>query len=1107
MDSQPPQKPWERRAPGAMAAPVNYRSANIAPYAALMGAPSMEGTAHTATVVVAATAWEGYGRLPHSEDVAPSRFVQQAEESSRGAFQSIESIVQAFASVSMMLDATFSAVYNSFRAVLDVANHLTRLRAHLTRVLSAFALVRTLRYLYRRLQRLLGRRSDSEVDDLWADSASDALATSSPRAGMEDQAVKSWPIFLFFAVVLGGPYLIWKLLSSTAGSEESATNWASGEDDHVVARAEYDFSASSEEEISLRAGDMLNLAPKEQQPRVRGWLLASVDGQTTGLVPANYVKVLGKRRGRKHAEMERLAQVQQDDMQAPQTALPAHPQSNPARGFTVGLASASDPASSEELLDISISTTRTHRHKTGTGLVYRTRRDDGGEHSRLQIKMSRFCSDNNNFPYDNNVLVLDMVLGSLWGVPQPINWDNVAKLVPGFTAKECARRFEELKCTGGFPHVDNQCNALTEGSTSPSDGLSTLLDTGEVLETGSSQSSSKVTGSKSTPSGRAGALEKKERRVSAEENDKPQKPRDPNMVIHVCDETKNLKQDFTCPRDLLVKEMRYFAEYLSVDSQRWEEVDISVHCDVQIFDWLMNYVRRNSAGEGNKDKPRLEPSNVISILISSEFLKMDTLVEECIQYCHKHMSAIVATPCNMNCINSNLATRIAVLFSHNEADDIRDKKDKFKSKLFQKKIERLFDPNYQNRDSPGNASTLYRCGLCLKMLTKDTERKISCAPGKINIDAHGEIIYTHTRQKTWDVHEYITGLYEELKSWVLVYWRIWGTINYLTCNRCQQVFVCAELTHCKYHPDSVLYPGMSTEKGWHGAGIYPCCNQRVLRFDPTGMPKGCKMRDHIVSVPDEENCDEDTSAQTRVLNDLLLHRDAVCLSSTPPAEGTEESPSSAEKVQDCDVLLEPTLLGPLRGDGSTFSLLKNWSLQLRQQSLLSEDEEYTTGSEVTEDEVGDEEELSKKQAAKKAKKAHRPLKKQVSSPNFQRKDKPEKSQSRDNTPFTVSVQKSKWDSSRSMRYNQDAQREEDQRRMVEIIGHLTKMRFGEQEQSRSKDTKEGESTQDWKHSLRVHLKPDRVQRRHPDLKSATLKFGPHKGQEGEKASEPPKRRA
>ncbi|KAK1905841.1 putative protein KIAA1841 like [Dissostichus eleginoides] len=703
--------------------------------------------------------------------------------------------------------------------------------------------------------------------------------------------------------------------------------------------------------------------------------------------------------------------------------------------------------------------------------------------------MRRFSSDNNNFPYDNNVLVLDMVLGSLWGVPQPINWDNVAKLVPGFTSKECACRFEELKTTGGFPHVDNQCNALTEGSTSPSDGPPTLLEAGEAVETGSSQSSSKVTGSKSADTGRVGAVEKKERRVSAEEEDKPQKPRDPNMVIHVCDETKNLKQDFTCPRDLLVKEMRYFAEYLTVDAQRWEEVDISVHCDVQIFDWLMNYVRRNSAGEGNRDKPRLEPSNVISILISSEFLKMDTLVEECIQYCHKHMSSIVATPCNMNCINSNLATRIAELFNHNEADDIRDKKDKFKSKLFQKKIERLFDPNCQNTDSPGKASTLYRCGLCRKMLTKDTERNLSCVPGKINIDSRGEIIYSHTKQKSWDVHEYISVLYEELKSWVLVYWRIWGTINYLPCSRCQQ------LTQCKYHPDTVLYPGMATEKGWHGAGIYPCCNQRVLRFDPSGLPKGCKMRDHIVNVPDEEDCDEATFAQTRVLNDLLLHRDAVCVCSTPTPEGPEESPSGAEKVSDCDVLLEPTLLGPLKGEGCTFSLLKNWSLQLRQQSLLSEDEEYTTGSEVTEDEVGDEEELSKKQAAKKAKKAHRPLKKQMSSPNFQRKDKAEKSQSRDNTPFIVSVQKSKWDISRSMRYNQDAQREEDQRRMEEIIGYLTKMSL------------QVESTQDLKPSLRVPLKLDRVQRKHPDLKCATLRSGAPRAADGEKTSEPSKRRA
>ena len=49
-----------------------------------------------------------------------------------------------------------------------------------------------------------------------------------------------------------------------------------------------------------------------------------------------------------------------------------------------------------------------------------------------------------------------------------------------------------------------------------------------------------------------------------------------------------VKKDFMCPREILVREMHYFAEYLSSsDTQLWDEVDISVHCDVPVFDWLM----------------------------------------------------------------------------------------------------------------------------------------------------------------------------------------------------------------------------------------------------------------------------------------------------------------------------------------------------------------------------------------------------------------------------------------------------------------------------------------------------------------------------------------
>lgn len=40
----------------------------------------------------------------------------------------------------------------------------------------------------------------------------------------------------------------------------------------------------------------------ELQPRMRGWVLASIDGKTTGIVPLNYIKFLGRRPGRRSTQ-------------------------------------------------------------------------------------------------------------------------------------------------------------------------------------------------------------------------------------------------------------------------------------------------------------------------------------------------------------------------------------------------------------------------------------------------------------------------------------------------------------------------------------------------------------------------------------------------------------------------------------------------------------------------------------------------------------------------------------------------------------------------------------------------------------------------------------
>ncbi|XP_023241844.1 peroxisomal membrane protein PEX13-like [Centruroides sculpturatus] len=226
-------------------------------------------------------------------------FIHIAEESSRPAFQSIESFVHAVGSVSMMLESTYHAVHSSFRAVLGVAEHFSRLRNHLTRILSTLAIIRTLQWCCRRILYLLGLIKENPAAEQAWNNASKLPMSLDENDRKRPKA--SWPILMYFAVVFGAPWLIWKLLNSIARNPDSDSNhWATKNEDYYLGIAQYNFHAEEPREISFQAGQELVLAPKNLQPKVKGLLLASTDGKKVGLVPANYVKILGFRTGLKY---------------------------------------------------------------------------------------------------------------------------------------------------------------------------------------------------------------------------------------------------------------------------------------------------------------------------------------------------------------------------------------------------------------------------------------------------------------------------------------------------------------------------------------------------------------------------------------------------------------------------------------------------------------------------------------------------------------------------------------------------------------------------------------------------------------------------------------
>ncbi|XP_066999379.1 peroxisomal membrane protein PEX13 [Anabrus simplex] len=222
----------------------------------------------------------GFSRVNNAE----SRFIQMAEEGSRPAFQSIESIVQAFCSVSFMMESTFNAMYSSFRAVLGVAENFGQLRSLFGQFLSVFAIFRWFRWMVRKGLYLLGLQGANPIFPS-AEGGAD-----SPKKPL------SWPVIFFLAIVFTGPYLMWKLLNSLnipSIDPMNPSDWRKCKKPVYSATVLYDFTAASDQELSLQAGQRILIAPKELQPRGPGtWLLAT-RGKKVGLIPANYIRIVG----------------------------------------------------------------------------------------------------------------------------------------------------------------------------------------------------------------------------------------------------------------------------------------------------------------------------------------------------------------------------------------------------------------------------------------------------------------------------------------------------------------------------------------------------------------------------------------------------------------------------------------------------------------------------------------------------------------------------------------------------------------------------------------------------------------------------------------------
>lgn len=100
---------------------------------------------------------------------------------------------------------------------------------------------------------------------------------------------------------------------------------------------------------------------------------------------------------------------------------------------------------------------------------------------------------------------------------------------------------------------------------------------------------------------------------------------------------------------------RYFKAHVQ-NIQPGKDIELSVYCDRDVFSWLLQYTK---AGLEGPNAPKLTLSNIIAILVSSNFLQMDMLVTLCAQYISRHLSELILAGTAVASLSDVLLKKVA----------------------------------------------------------------------------------------------------------------------------------------------------------------------------------------------------------------------------------------------------------------------------------------------------------------------------------------------------------------------------------------------------------------------------------------------------------------
>jgi len=349
------------------------------------------------------------------------------------------------------------------------------------------------------------------------------------------------------------------------------------------------------------------------------------------------------------------------------------------------------------------------------------------------------------------------------------------------------------------------------------------------------------------------------------------------VSIRVVDERRGNERDFSVQAGVLGEAMRYFRHCLQRGGGR-DTVHMTVHCDVEIFRWLLQRAKAQHCSNGAVREPQLSVEKCVPLLVSGDYLQMDGLSRECTRFIARNLWQVCKAGSDLSKLEDRFLSDIADCLDESSLDALKSSSSKLScpstdlktlsTRLFKAKAELLIQ-RFEH--------SLSRCTFCGRIFPSSAIDSLLCPSRRQLVDARAcKPRARHCPENEFDLRLFVNRLRREREhTWRDITWTLLAcSVALPECSNCRARFLPLDSKLCNYHAKSA------------SGGVHQCCGSRASMF---GAPclNGCLAMPHEPS----ELPAEDSYLERRLLSKLKSNSKALTL---PPADADCHSGSKCE---------------------------------------------------------------------------------------------------------------------------------------------------------------------------------------------------------------------